>query len=325
MKRELATTAAYGKEVVLAEARALETVAERLGESFAEAVRAIYECRGRVVVTGMGKAGIIGQKISATLASTGTPSLWLHPAEAAHGDLGRVTEEDVVLALSNSGESEEIKALLPHVATIGAKVIAITGGGESALARHSSVVIDMGKVDEACPLGLAPTASTTAMLAVGDALALAVLKRRKFSKEQYAFYHPAGALGRELLKVSEVMRTGEHNVCVAPGTPVRKVIAEMTRVRAGAACVVGKGSKLLGLFTDGDLRRKLEEHESILEFPIEKVMTPGPRVTVRSDELAAEAARKLRKHQFDEAPVVDVRGRCVGILDIQDLLATGLL
>ncbi|MFH0965609.1 MAG: KpsF/GutQ family sugar-phosphate isomerase [Planctomycetota bacterium] len=325
MKREPAATATYGRKVVRAEAEALKKVAGRLGGSFVQAVQAIHACKGRVVVTGMGKAGIIGQKISATLASTGTPSLWLHPAEATHGDLGRVTLDDVVLALSNSGESEEIKALLPHVANIGARVIAITGGGKSALARYSSVVIDIGKVDEACPLGLAPTASTTAMLAVGDALALAVLKKRKFSKEQYAFYHPAGALRRKLLKVSEVMRKGEQNVCVVPGTPVRKVIAEMTRVRAGAACVVGKGGKLLGLFTDGDLRRKLEKHESILEFRIERVMTPGPRVRVHEEELAAEAARKLREHQFDEAPVVDGRGRCVGILDIQDLLATGLV
>ncbi len=315
----------HGREVILAEARALRDVANRLDENFALAVEAIYRCKGRVVVTGMGKPGIVGQKISATLASTGTPSLWLHPAEAVHGDLGKITERDVVLALSNSGESNEMCQLLPHVAKIGASVIAITGRSDSTLAQYSGIVIDMGKIEEACPLGLAPTASTTAILAIGDALALGVLRKRAFSKEQYAFYHPAGALAYKLMKVSDLMRKGEQNVCVLPAALVREVIARMTRVRAGAACVVDESDRLLGLFTDGDLRRHLEKEEAILDMRVEQVMTAGPRVTISDCELAAEAARKLRENQFDEAPVVDRDGRCVGILDIQDLLSTGLI
>ena len=315
----------YGKQVILAEAQALQLVADRLDNAFCKAIDAIHLCKGRVVVTGMGKAGIVGRKISATLASTGTPSLYLHPADAVHGDLGRVTPDDLVLALSNSGESDEIKALLPHVHKIGATVVAITGRKESTLAAHSDLVIDMGEITEACPLGLAPTASTTAILAIGDALALCVLKRRNFTKEQYALYHPAGALAYKLMKVSDVMRKGDKNVCVAPDTPVSEVIARMTRVRAGAACVVDADNVLIGIFTDGDLRRQLEAHQNILELPVSEVMTKGPRVRVGQSDLAADGARLLRENQFDEAPVIDEGGRCVGILDIQDLLATGLI
>ena len=325
MTQDEKSTIEQGREVILAEAQALRDVAERLDDSFGKAVDAILKCEGRVVVTGMGKPGIIGQKISAALASTGTPSLWLHPAEAVHGDLGKVTKCDIVLALSNSGESNEIKQLLPHVAKIGAEVIAITGRGDSTLAQYSKIVIDMGKIEEACPLGLSPTASTTAILAIGDALALAVLKLRDFSKEQYALYHPAGALAYKLMRVCDLMRKGEQNVCVLPVTPVREVIARMTRVRAGASCIVDEESRLLGLFTDGDLRRHLEKEEGILDMRVDQVMTRGPSVVISEGELAAEAARKLREHQFDEAPVVDQDGRCVGILDIQDLLATGII
>jgi len=316
----------YGREVILAEARTLQLVAERLDSAFCEAIDAIQRCRGRVVVTGMGKAGIVGRKISATLASTGTPSLYLHPADAVHGDLGRVSPGDLVLALSNSGESDEIKALLPHVRRIeDVTIAAVTGKPESTLAKHSDIVIDMGEIAEACPLGLAPTASTTAILAIGDALALCVLKRRKFTKEQYALYHPAGALAYKLMKVSDVMRKGDRNVCVAPGVPVGEVISRMTRVRAGAACVVNADDSLLGIFTDGDLRRQLEAHQNILDLPVAQVMTKGPRVKVCCSDLAADGARLLRENQFDEAPVIDRDGRCVGILDIQDLLATGLI
>ena len=318
-------TIQHGRDVILAEAGALEKVATRLGDTFAAAVAAIHGCTGRVVVTGMGKPGIIGQKISATFASTGTPSLSLHPAEAVHGDLGRVTQDDVVLALSNSGESEEIKALLPHVRKIGATVIAVTGRPESTLAQYSDIIIDIGEIAEACPLGLAPTASTTAILAVGDALALAVLTKRNFTKEEYALYHPAGTLAYKLMKVSDVMRQGDDLVRVAPATTVREVIAAMTRVRAGAACVVDGDGRLVGIFTDGDLRRQLEAHDDILDLAVEEVMTRGPRVRVAMSDLAADAARLLRENQFDEAPVIDGDSRCVGILDIQDLLATGLI
>ena len=318
-------TIQHGRDVILAEARALEQVAGRLGETFVQAVEAIHGCTGRVVVTGMGKPGIIGQKISATFASTGTPSLSLHPAEAVHGDLGRVTKDDVVLALSNSGESEEIKALLPHVRKIGARIIAVTGRPASTLAQYSDLVVDIGEIAEACPLGLAPTASTTAILAVGDALALAVLTKRNFTKEEYALYHPAGTLAYKLMKVSDVMRQGDDLVRVSPAAAVREVIAAMTRVRAGAACVVDHDGRLVGIFTDGDLRRQLEAHDDILDLAVDDVMTHGPRVRVAAGDLAADAARLLRENQFDEAPVIDADGRCVGILDIQDLLATGLI
>jgi len=319
-------TVEHGKQVILAEARTLRLVAERLDDAFCKAIDAVHRCKGHVVVTGMGKAGIVGRKISATLASTGTPSLYLHPADAVHGDLGRITKGDVVLALSNSGESDEMKALLPHVRRIEhVTIVAITGKPESTLARHSDIVVDMGEIAEACPLGLAPTASTTAILAIGDALALCVLKRRNFTKEQYALYHPAGALAYKLMKVSDVMRKGDRNVCVEPDVLVGQVIARMTRVRAGAACVVDADNMLLGIFTDGDLRRQLEAHQNILELAVAEVMTKGPRVKVRHSDLAADGARLLRENQFDEAPVIDKDGRCVGILDIQDLLATGLI
>lgn len=314
----------YGKKVIALEAQALERLVDRVDEGFQRAVDFVLHCRGRVVVTGIGKAGIIGQKISATLASTGTPSYWLHPSEARHGDLGRVVKEDVVLALSNSGETE-VAALLPPVKKIGARVIAITGSSESTLARHSDVVLDIGQIEEPCPLGLAPSASSTAMLALGDALALTVLKRRNFSKEEYAFYHPGGELGRKLLIVEVVMRSGQANPVVKEGCQVLEALKVMTYTpgRPGAVSVVDGKGRLTGFFTDGDLRRRLGRRQDFLKGAIKEVMTRNPK-TIRKDSLAAEAYNILKVNKVDQLPVVDKKGIPVGILDVQDLLEVGL-
>lgn len=314
----------YARRVILAEARAVRSLARQVGPSVLRAIELIHGCKGRVVLTGMGKAGIIGRKISATLASTGTPSYFLHPAEAVHGDLGRVVKEDVVLALSNMGETGEILRLLPSVRRIGATIIAMTGNPKSEMARHCDVVINLGKIEEACPLGLAPSASTTAMLAMGDAIALTVLKKRKWSKEEYAFYHPGGGLGRRLLLVDEVMRTGQENATVAPRTPVREAISMIRKTGkrgSGAVCVVNRQRKLLGIFTDGDLRRNVSKGTAFLDDPIESVMTATPK-TVRKGGLAADAFKLLREFHLDEIPVVDSQGRFVGMVDVQDLLDT---
>lgn len=314
----------YGKKVIALEAQALERLVDRVDDGFQRAVDFVLHCKGRVVVTGIGKAGIIGQKISATLASTGTPSYWLHPSEARHGDLGRVVKEDVVLALSNSGETE-VAALLPFMKKIGAGVIAITGSSESTLARHSDVVLDIGQIEEPCPLGLAPSASSTAMLALGDALAITVLRRRNFSKEEYAFYHPGGELGRKLLAVEVVMRSGQANPVVKEDCQVLEALKVMTHTpgRPGAVSVVDGKGRLTGFFTDGDLRRRLGRRQDFLKGAIKEVMTRNPK-TIRKDSLAAEAYNILKVNKIDQLPVVDKKGIPVGILDVQDLLEVGL-
>jgi len=315
----------YARDVLDSEIRALEGLKERLDHRFRQAVKLILNCRGRVVVTGIGKAGIIGQKISATLASTGTPSHSVHPVEAFHGDLGRILSEDVVLALSNSGETEVVQ-LLPYVKEMGAKIISITGSPRSTLAQYSDVVIDIGKIEEARPLSLAPSASTTAMLAIGDALALAIARKRDFGKEEYALYHPGGELGRRLMRVEKVMRTGEHCPSVTRETTVRQALDRVTQTpgRAGAISVVGSDGTLVGIFTDGDLRRHLQKDTVFLDEPIESAMTAGPKF-VRASSLATEAARILKEFRIDELPVVDDAGRLVGMVDVQDLLEVRII
>lgn len=320
------------RDVLRIEANAILDLAERLGEPFSAAVELIAEAtgdekRGRVVVTGMGKAGIIGQKISATLASTGTPSWSIHPAEAPHGDLGRILRDDVVLALSKSGETAEVSRLLDHIKRLGARVVSITCSGGSTLSRYSDICIDLGDAPEACPLGLAPSTSTTVMLAVGDALAFTVLKRRGFTREQFAAFHPAGALGRALIRVEEVMRTGEANLAVRPEATVKEVLAGISKVkgRAGAACVVDDNGRLVGFFTDGDLRRRLQEFGGeLLSMPISRVMTQNP-TTIKVGCLAADASRILEERRFDELPVVEADGRLAGLIDVQDLLQMGFV
>jgi len=316
----------YAREVIRAEADAVAQLGARLNGAFARAVEMVLACPGRVVVTGMGKPGFIAQKISATFASTGTPSLYLHPAEALHGDLGRLVPGDLVLALSNSGETDEIVRLLPAIRRLGAPIVAMTSGPRNSLADRADAVLEIGPVPEACPLGLAPTASTVALLAMGDALAMAVQHRRGFSPEQFASLHPGGALGRQLLRVRDVMRTGSRNPTVLWEASLRETAAVMTRTegRPGAASVVDAQGKLVGIFTDGDLRRLVQSGEVDFTRPVSAVMGKSPR-TVGPDSLATAAAEMMRDTQVDQLPVVDGDGRPVGLLDVQDLLAAHLL
>jgi arabinose-5-phosphate isomerase len=320
---EKLATLEYAREVLSHEAQAVRSLVERIDESFASAVELLLRCKGRAVITGMGKPWLIGQKISATLASTGTPSLALHAAEAFHGDLGRVCIDDVVVILSNSGETREIVQLLDPVKKIGARIVAVTGNKTSALATAADVVLWIGDLDEACPLGLAPSTTTTAMLAMGDALALAILKRRGFSPEDYAFYHPGGSLGRRLMKVEEIMRRGQRCPVIDESRTVGDALVATNQARAGAILVVDASSRLLGLFTDGDLRRLLAREQNVYPLAIGSVMTKRP-TTIGPDRLASEAARVLREKKIDELPVVDEDGKVVGMVDVQDILDVGL-
>ena len=315
------------RALLAAEAKALSLMVETLDGDFVRAVRVLAACEGRVVTTGIGKAGIIARKIGATLASTGTPADYLHPAEALHGDLGRVTRRDVVLALSNSGTTEELLRLVGPLKDIGSPLIAITADADSALGRHADVVLDYGKVTEACPLGLAPTTSTTVMLALGDALAMAVLSERRLSPEDFARFHPGGDLGRSLMKVEEVMRKGEMLPLIPTGASLSQAIECMssTKGRPGAVLVVAKDGRFAGFYTDGDLRRNLLQARTSNRFemlarPIDEVMTAQP-ITIGPGQLVGEARRLLRERQIDQLPVVDGAGRPVGLLDVQDLLA----
>jgi arabinose-5-phosphate isomerase len=314
------------REVIRLEARTIAGLEALLDAQFARAVGLVVDCKGKVVVTGMGKAGLIGAKISATLASTGTDSIFLHPAEALHGDLGRLRKDDLLLALSNSGESQEIKVVIPLARKIGAGVIALTGQPQSTLGRLSDCVLDIGRGDEACPLGLAPTASTSAMLALGDALAMAVLAERDFGREDYALYHPAGALGRKLLRVSEIMRRDAELPLVKSGAPLADALRAMgsTPGKPGAALIVDAAGLLLGIFTDGDLRRLLSERGELRsQDAVDGFMTRSPQCA-HPDQLVEEAERLLRERRVDQVPVVDSAGRPVGLLDVQDLLDTRL-
>ena len=312
------------KEVLRIEAEAITRLIPRIGRSFEAAVTLLANCKGRVIVTGMGKAGLIGQKLSATLASTGTPSHWVHPAEAIHGDLGRITKDDVLIALSNSGETEELTQLLPVIKRIGSRLIAMTGNSRSTLAKHSDVILDVSVKREACSMNLAPTSSTTAMLAMGDAVAVVVAERKNFKARDFAFLHPGGRLGRRLLlRVGDLMRTrGEHPV-VRETARVKDALLAITKARAGCATIVNVQGQLVGIFTDGDLRRHLESTERLAEQRLRDVMTRNPK-TISADRLAAEALRLLREYKIDELVVVDGRRRPVGLLDVQDLLKAGL-
>lgn len=319
----LQSSCTYAADILRLEAGALRAVAELLDERFDRAVELILNMpdQGRVVVSGMGKAGFIAMKISATFASTGVPSYFLHPAEAIHGDLGRYTKNDIALLLSNSGETEETVGILPHVRRIGCPVIAITGNCDSTLGKHSDVVLSIGKIEEAGPLGLAPTTSTTAMLALGDALAMAVLKRQNFSKERFALYHPGGNLGRGLMLVSEVMRKGDENCVVSQSMKTRDVLHSITTTkgRPGAAAIVDASGKLRGVFTDGNLRRLLEQGDEFLDLPIKKVMTSNPK-TIAPSQIVQEALRVMSEHKIDQLIVMDERKKPVGMIDIQDLV-----
>lgn len=314
----------YGKTVIQTELDAVRVLLDRLDASFARAVECVLGCSGRTIVTGMGKAGIIADKISATMASTGTPSLAINPADAYHGDLGRIVSNDVVIILSNSGETAEVTRLLSPIKRIGAPTIAITGAADSTLGRHCDTLLDIGEIAEACPIGLAPTASTTAMLVLGDALAMTVARQRDFSPEEYALYHPGGSLGRKLLKVGEIMRTGDSTTVVPQTMTARAALIAINRTkgRPGAAAVVDDDGVLQGFVTDGDLARRLEVDTEFLEHPVTAIMATNPK-TVSPDQLASEALCILKEFKIDQVPVVDDDMRPVGLLDIQDLLLTG--
>lgn len=313
------------KDVLQLESDAIKALISRLDDNFCKAVELMLKCNARVVITGMGKPGIIGRKISATLSSTGTASLFLHPAEAIHGDLGRVKGDDVILMLSNSGETEEITRLLPIIKKIGSKIISLTGNNRSTLAVNSDIVLNVGVEKEACPLGLAPTASTTAMLAMGDALSIVLLKERGFRVEDFAFYHPGGSLGKKLwLKVEDVMRKGVSYAVVKENMKVKKVLYAITKARAGSATVINRTGQLIGIFTDGDLRRNIEKDPDILNKKVKDIMTIKPSCITKG-KMAVEALRLLQSKKIDEIPIVDDEMRPVGIVDVQDLLKAGLV
>jgi arabinose-5-phosphate isomerase len=302
------------------EAAAVTGLQARLGAGFTQALQLMLSVQGRVVVMGMGKSGHVGRKIAATLASTGTPAMFVHPAEASHGDLGMIKPLDLVLAISNSGESNELTTLLPVLKRLGAPLVAMTGGLQSTLARHADVVLDCGVEKEACPHNLAPTASTTAQMALGDALAMALLDARGFKSDDFARSHPGGALGRKLLTlVSDVMRSGEEVPRVAAQASFGELMREMSRKGLGATAVVDAQDQVLGIFTDGDLRRLVEQGLDLRETQAGQVMHPGPR-TVRADALAVEAAALMEQHRITSVLVVDAQGRLCGALNSNDLM-----
>jgi arabinose-5-phosphate isomerase len=323
-----AADVAYGRKVLDTETAAIRGLVPLIDERFARAVELLHSCRGQVVVTGVGKSGLIGQKVSATLASTGTPSIFMNANEAVHGDLGRVREGDVVLAMSYTGTTSEVVRLVPALKKIGASLVAITARSDSPLGKSADVALTVGDVAEACPIGLAPTSSTTAMLAMGDALAMTVAHRKKFKREDFALFHPGGSLGRRLVTVGEVMRGDGETTIVPPATTVKAALRLLARprpgrARSGAVLVTGEGGKLAGIFTDGDLRRRVVADPGVLDGPISAAMTTNPK-TARKDELLADAYKRLKDHEIDELPVVDDSGRAVGILDVQDVLEWGV-
>ncbi len=313
------------RRVFREEADAIRRLQKRLGRSFEQAVKLLAATRGRVIVLGMGKPGFIAQKLSASLSSTGTPSMYLHPADALHGDIGRVTSSDLVIALSKSGETDEIVRLLPVLKRIGCKLIALAGDLNSQLAEAGDVVLDVSVEREARPLTVVPTTSAACMLAMGDALTMALVQKKKFQKKDFARLHPGGSIGKRLhLTVEAVMRKRTANPCVRPGDSMKRVLLRITAARAGSATVVDGRGRCIGIFTDGDLRRKFREITRDVSQPVSRYMTSRPLV-VRSDELASDALEVFRRRRIDELPVVDARGRVVGLLDVQDLIREGFI
>jgi arabinose-5-phosphate isomerase len=307
------------------EARAVESLLPRLDERFAAACRLLLSCHGRAVVTGIGKSGHIARKIAATLASTGTPSFFLHPAEAGHGDLGMITRTDVVLAISNSGETPELVMLLPHLKRLGIPLIVMAGKTDSTLGRAATVTLDVSVPEEACPLNLAPTASTTATLAMGDALAVSVLEARGFTTQDFARSHPGGSLGRQLLlHVEDVMRTGNGVPRVLPDAQLGEGLIEMSRKGLGMTVIVDRDERIVGVFTDGDLRRALDKRIDVHNTTMSAVMTPDCK-TIGPRELAAEAVHLMELHRITALPVADESGRLIGALNVHDLFRAGVV
>lgn len=316
------------RQVLRMEAEAVLEQVERIDEHFKAAVEMIMACPGRTVITGMGKSGIIGRKMAATLASTGTPSFYLHPAEGIHGDLGMVTEGDVVIALSNSGETGEVLHILPSLRRIGAKLIAMVGNPNSTLAKNSDIVLNVGVTREACPLGLAPTSSTTAALAYGDALALALLSKRKFTATQFAVFHPGGSLGRKLLlTVEDIMHSGTENPLVKADISVQDALFVITDKGLGAVSVVDDDNKMLGVLTDGDIRRGLSKGVDFLKRPVTELMTASPK-TITKEKLAAQALHIMESNRpkpITVLPVVDAENHVIGLLHMTDLVRQGVV
>ncbi|HEY0939499.1 MAG TPA: KpsF/GutQ family sugar-phosphate isomerase [Steroidobacter sp.] len=316
---------ARGRRVLATEVAAVQALESRLDGDFVAACQLLHDCRGRVVVTGMGKSGHIGNKIAATLASTGTPSFFLHPAEASHGDIGMITADDVVIAISNSGETAELLTILPVIKRLGVPLIAMTGKRQSTLARAAGALLDVSVPEEACPHNLAPTASTTATLAMGDALAVAVLEARGFSEEDFARSHPGGSLGRRLLlHVEDVMRTGEQLPKVGPDTSLKEGLLEISRKGLGMTAVVDDGQHVLGIYTDGDLRRALDQPIDINSVRMREVMTAKPK-TIAPRVLAAEAVHLMEKHRITQLLVTDADNVLVGALNVHDLFRAGVM
>ena len=308
------------KEVLKIEAQGILDLVDRIGPEFEKAVQMILASKGRVILTGMGKSGLVGRKISATLSSTGTPSLFLHPAEAIHGDLGMVTSDDVILAISNIGNTAEISQILPIIKNMGTKIIAFTGGLDSRLARESDVVIDVGVEREACPMNLVPTASTTAALAMGDALAVVLINSRRFDKKDFKRFHPGGSLGERLsIKVKEVMLTDEHIPRVKLGSKVEHALLEMDAKGIGATLVTKEDNRLAGILTDGDLRRTLTRRREIHSLRVEDIMSTSPK-SIDEDQLVAEALGIMELHEITHLVILDRKKRVKGVVHLHDLL-----
>ena len=318
----------HAQDVLRMEAEAILELVPRIDEDFAAAVNLILECEGRTVITGMGKSGLIGRKMAATLASTGTPSFYLHPAEGIHGDLGMVTAADVVIALSNSGETGEVLNILPSLRRIGAKIIAMVGNANSTLGKNADVILDVGVSKEACPLGLAPTSSTTAALAYGDALALALLKKHNFTASQFAIFHPGGSLGRKLLlTVGNIMHKGDENPTVLADTTVQDALFVITDKGLGAVSVVDENGIMQGVLTDGDIRRGLSKGVDFLQRPVRELMTANPK-TITQDKLAAQALHLMESNKpkpITVLPVLDENRKVIGLLHMTDLVRQGVV
>ncbi|MGH2568617.1 MAG: KpsF/GutQ family sugar-phosphate isomerase [Bacteroidota bacterium] len=313
-----------GKEVIRIEAEAVAALEQKIDGQFAAAVDLIYGSHGRVIVTGMGKSGVVARKIVATMNSTGTAAIFLHPSDAVHGDLGMVRKDDVVICISKSGDTDEIRQLLPMFRRIGVKIISMVGTMNSHLAKQSDVVLDISVKEEACPHDLAPTASTTVTLAMGDALAIALLHKRNFTKEEFAMFHPGGNLGKRLLlRVEEIMASGNAVPIVDERVPLASAIVEMTSKRLGATCIVDGAGKLCGIITDGDLRRLLQRTNDVSNVKIVQVMTKNPK-TIRGGLLAVTALEEMEQHKITQLPVVDDEHRPVGMLHLHDLVKAGI-
>ncbi|NWF52126.1 MAG: KpsF/GutQ family sugar-phosphate isomerase [Nitrospirae bacterium] len=314
------------KKVLKTEAEAVNSLIEKLGSNFENAVEIIYQCRGRVVVTGMGKSGIVGKKIAATLASTGTPAFFLHPAEATHGDLGMVTSDDIIIAISNSGETEEIIDLIPFLKRFNVKLISITGNPESSLSKSADLALDVSVKEEACPFGIVPTASTTATMAMGDAIAVALLMKRGLKEQDFAFFHPGGRIGKKLfVRVKDLMHTGDEIPSVSMRTPMSKTVVEMSSKRLGHTVVLNDKGCIVGIITDGDLRRGIEKWGGkLFEMTAEEVMTKNPK-TISEEELAAKALSIMESYSITALVVPDRDRRVIGIIHLHDILRKGIV